>query len=385
MSSKAYLIRVLAGAACLFLFASCGTKKDETIRIGVGGPITGGQAKMGADILNGVNLAVEQWNAKGGVLGKKIEVVARDDEANPPTAKNIAYDLMNQNVVGVIGHFNSGCTRPASDVYKEMGVPMITPSSTDPFVTDRKYFNVFRVCGRDDVQGPVAADYAIDVMKAKRIAALHDKTSYGEGLANAFRKRVEARLGAEAFVYWGGFPDKESNFKPYLTAMADKNPEAYFFGGIYNQAGPLVVQSKDMGIQATFISGDGVIDPVFLKTAGKCAEGSLLTFADFSPTEPDFEKYPLAKPFVEGYRTKFQTPPGPYSVYAYDAANILLAAIEKAGSTDGKTVSDAIRSMEHTTSLGKIHFDEKGDIKESFYVVWVVKDGKFVRAQTSAK
>ena len=368
----------VAAVSVSLLLVSCAKQRD-TIRIGVGAPMTGSQAKMGTDILNGVLLSVQEWNAKGGVLGKQIEVVKRDDEANEQVAKNIAYDFANQNVAGVIGHYNSGCMIPASEVYKEYMIPVITPAATNPFVTDRKLPNVFRICGRDDVQGRVAADYAVDVMQATRIAALHDKTAYGEGLARYFKEQVEARLGPDAMVYYGGFPNKESNFKPYLTSMAEKNPQVYFFGGIYDQAGPLVVQSKDLGIQATFISGDGVIDPEFVKTAQACAEGSLLTFAEFLPFSPDFEKYPRAKAFNEAYTPMFGTP-GPYSLYAYEAANVLLSSIAVASTVDGAAVSAAIRGNEHDTILGKIRFDEKGDIVGSFYVVWMVKDGDFVLA-----
>ncbi len=385
MADSLFFLTVAMLIACLACGCGNGDKpKEDVIKLGVAGPLTGGQSKMGTDVLNGAQLAVDEWNARGGLLGKKIVVVKQDDEANEQLARSVANTLVNENVVGVIGHFNSGCTIPASDVYKEAGIPMITPSATNPYVTGRKLFNVFRVCGRDDVQGKVAADYVVDVLKAKRVAILHDKTAYGQGLADYFKKRVEEILGADAVVYYGGFPNKESNFRPYLTPMAEKNPDVYFFGGIYDQAGPLVVQAKDMGITAPLVSGDGVIDPEFLKTARTHADGSFLTFADFLPFEPDYEKYPDAKKFTEEYRKKFGTP-GPYSLYAYDAANILLAGIQNAGGTDGNKVAEAIRDVEHGTALGKVKFDEKGDIAGSFYIMWVVKDGKFVRAPTTPR
>lgn len=358
--------------------------EGDVIKIGVAGPLTGGQSKMGSDVLNGAQLAVDEWNERGGVLGRKIVIVKQDDEANEQLARSVANTLVNERVVGVIGHFNSGCMIPASDVYKEAGIPVITPSATNPYVTDRGYFNVFRVCGRDDVQGQVAAEYVVDVLGCRRIAVLHDKTAYGEGLARYFKETVEKKLGKEAIVYYGGFSNKESNFRPFLTAMAAENPEIYFFGGIYDQAGPLVVQAKDMGITIPLVSGDGVIDPEFLKTAREHAEGTFLTFADFLPFAPDYEKYPEARKFTERYEEKFGTP-GPYSLYAYDATNILLAGIQMAGSTDGRKISDAIRNTEHSTALGKIRFDEKGDIAGSFYIMWEVKDGAFVRADMTPR
>ncbi|MDQ7778867.1 MAG: branched-chain amino acid ABC transporter substrate-binding protein, partial [Planctomycetota bacterium] len=253
-------VRNLSLLAILFLgcllLCACGDggqKSEEVIKIGVAGPLTGGQAKMGSDILNGVTLAVDEWNAKGGVLGKKIVIVKQDDGANEQLARSVANTLVNENVVGVIGHFNSGCTIPASVLYNEAGIPMITPSATNPYVTERKLFDVFRVCGRDDIQGRVAAEYVVDVLGCKKIAALHDKTAYGEGLATYFKETVEKRLGADAMVYYGGFTKQESNFRPYLEAMSQKSPEIYFFGGIYDQAGPLAVQAKDMGINIPMV------------------------------------------------------------------------------------------------------------------------------------
>jgi branched-chain amino acid transport system substrate-binding protein len=363
----------------------CGSgAKPETIKIGVAGPLTGSQSKMGTDVLNGAKLAVEQWNAKGGILGKKIEIVERDDEAKEPMAKTVANELIDAKVVGIIGHFNSGCTIPASEDYYRNNIPMITPSSTNPKVTERKdkktgdyYWNIFRVCGRDDTQGERAARFALEKLKAQRIAVMHDKTAYGQGLADYFKKAIENLGKPEYVVYYGGFDNKEKNFKPYLSTVQEKNPEVLFFGGIYDQAGLLALQMRDIGMKAIFISGDGVIDPEFLKTAGKSAEGSYLTFAELLPFAKDvYEKFPSVKKFNEQYQAKFGQA-GPYSVYSYDATNILLSGIEKANNTEGRKIADAIRANEHNSSLGKIRFDNKGDIIGSFYAIWVVKDGEF--------
>ncbi|MFH1024168.1 MAG: branched-chain amino acid ABC transporter substrate-binding protein [Planctomycetota bacterium] len=348
-----------------------GAPAPAVIKIGMAGPLTGPQSRFGTDIINGVTLAVDEWNEKGGVLGKKIVIVRRDDEAQEKMAVPVARELVNEGVAGVIGHFNSGCTIPASEKYHEAGIPLITPSATNPQVTDRGYGDVFRLCGRDDQQGPIGADYAIDTVGAKKFAVLHDKTTYGQGLADEFKKQVEKRLGPGAIVHYGGFPKEEKDFRAILDAVKTKSPDLWYFGGIYHQGGPLVRQARDIGLTAPFMSGDGVIDPEFLKTGQTAAEGSFLTFA------PDLATVPTAADFVKKYDARFGLR-GPYAVYAYDAANILIKSIAKAGATDGKAVSAAIRGTVHEGALGKIAFDAKGDIRNSFYVMWTVKDGKFV-------
>lgn len=368
---------LIIGGILIILFGCGSGTKIETIKIGVAGPMAGDMAKMGTDVLNGAKLAVEQWNVRGGVLGKKIEIILRDDEGKEPMAKTVAYELINAGVVGIIGHFNSGCTIPASEEYYRNNTPIITPSSTNPYVTERKYWNVFRICGRDDVQGERAARFAIEKLKVQRVVVLHDKTAYGEGLANYFKKAIESLGKPEYVVYYGGFTKDERNFRPYLSTIQEKNPDAVFFGGIYNQAGLLVLQMRDMGLKVPFISGDGVIDPEFIKTAGKSADNSFLTFPELLPFVPDVcEKFLIAKKFNEDYQSKFGQV-GPYSIYSYDAANILLTAIQKANSTDGKKIAEAIRNSEHDCAMGRIKFDAKGDILGSFYGIWEVKDSTF--------
>jgi branched-chain amino acid transport system substrate-binding protein len=372
------MLWVLFAVTAALLLGCGGSAKSDVVKIGVAGPLTGSQAKMGADIFNGVKLAVQQWNEKGGVLGKKIEIVGRDDEAKEPQAKTVAFELINAGVVGVIGHFNSGCTIPASEEYFRNNIPIITPSSTNPYVTDRKYWNVFRICGRDDAQGERAAIYAVEKLKVQRVVVLHDKTAYGEGLAGCFKKAVEKLAKPENIVYYGGIDKSETNFKSLLSTIKEKNPDSVFFGGIYDQAGLLVLQMRDGGITVPFISGDGVIDTEYLKTAGKSADNSYLTFPELLPfAKGIYEKFPEARKFNEEYAAKFKSP-GPYSLYAYDAANILISSIQKAGTTEGKKLAETIRSTEHNCCMGKIKFDDKGDILGSFYAIWGVKDGEFV-------
>jgi branched-chain amino acid transport system substrate-binding protein len=360
----------------LFLFLAvltlallgCNAKQTDIIKIGIAGPVTGDQAKMGMDFKNGVSLAVEEWNSKGGVLGKKIDMVVGDDQHDPKQAVSVANKMVNEGAVGVVGHFNSNCSIPASDVYNRAGIPMITPGTTNPQLTDKGYRGVFRVCGRDDQQGKIGAAFVKDRLKLKKVAILHDKTTYGQGLADEFRKNLGGKVGV---VYSGGVIIGDKDFKMILISVKSNDPELVFFGGIYPEAGLLVKQAKELGFNAPFMSGDGTIDPKFIEIAGAAAaEGTYLTFG------PDPKNMPSAGGFIEKYRAKYGEI-GPYSIYAYDAANILLNAIKEAGSTEGKAVIEKLHSMEFNGALGKIRFDGKGDVTVSPYVVWITKNGKF--------
>ncbi len=352
-----------------FLILGCVKKKEDIIKIGIAGPMTGDQAKMGMDFRNGVTLAAEEWNNKGGVLGKKIELLIGDDQRDPKQAVSVANKFATQGITGVIGHFNSSCSIPASDVYNRAGIPMISPGSTNPQLTEKGYHGIFRVCGRDDQQGKAAADFVISQLKLKKITVIHDKTTYGQGLADEFKKF----LGDKAeVVYYGGIVQGDKDFKTVLTSIKQKKPELIYFGGIYPEGGLLVKQAREIGLMIPFMSGDGVIDPKFIEIAGaEAVEGTYLTFS------PDPNNIPSAKAFIEKYKVRFGEL-GPYSIYAYDAINIMLKAIEAAGTTDGKAVMDKLHSMEFSGALGNLRFDEKGDITVVPYVVWITKGGKFV-------
>ncbi len=362
-----HTMTVVFASIVVLLAAGC-QKKEAGIRIGVAGPMTGDQAKMGTDFRNGVTLAVEEWNARGGVLGKKIEIIIGDDQHDPKQAVSVANKLVNDGVVGVIGHFNSSCSIPASDVYSRVGIPMITPGSTNPQLTERGYKSVFRVCGRDDQQGKVGAEFVINKLKLKKVAIIHDKTTYGQGLADEFKKFVADKVEV---VYYGGIIQGDKDFKTVLTAIKEKKPELIYFGGIYTEAGLLVKQSRELGMTVPFMSGDGTIDPKFIEIAGAGpAEGTYLTFS------PDPRNIPDARTFIGNYEKRFGEI-GPYSIYAYDAANILFTAIKDAGGVDGKALTEKLHTAEFTGAMGKIRFDEKGDVTVSPYVVWIAKNGKY--------
>ncbi len=371
---------VRAAFLLIAIFASVlpGCQKEAAgpseIVIGVAGPMTGGQSKLGGDVERGARLAVEEWNARGGINGKKLRLEVGDDQHDPKQAVSVANKLVNSSIVGMVGHFNSSASIPASAVYNSAGVPMITPASTNPRLTDQGFWNVFRVCGRDDQQGKVAADFVGGQLKLKRVAILHDKTTYGQGLAEEFRKSLAAHPETEV-VSFDGVTQGDKDFRGILTSIKGKNPELFFFGGVFPEGGQLAKQAKEVGLTAPMLSGDGVIDPKFIEIAGAAAEGTYLTFT------PDPENMPEAKGFLEKYKAKHGNELAPYAIYSYDAANILLTALAKAEKEgkikDGKRVAEIMRNVNYDGALGHIEFDEKGDVKKSPYIVWITKNGKF--------
>ncbi len=365
-------ILIVLALSTLFL-AACGNGgATDTIKIGVAGPMTGPQARNGEELWLGAALAAEEWNAKGGILGKQIELIRKDDQAEPKEAEKVANELIYAGVAAVIGHYNSGVTFPASRKYGQKKIIMMTPAATNPVITDGAFEDgfttIFRVCGRDDVQGRTAAEFVAGKLKLERVAIFHDKSIYGEGLAKAFKEALEA-LGVTITLYQG-FDDKERNFRPFLPKLRDGDPQLWYFGGIHSQGGALARQAKESGITIPFMSGDGVFHPEFLAKAGNKAEGAYFTF-------PDTDSSPEAKEFIRRYEERWKKQKGPYSVYSYVTANILFESIAKAENTDGPAIADAIRSMEHDTVFGPISFNERGDVTRFVYAIWVVKDGKF--------
>jgi branched-chain amino acid transport system substrate-binding protein len=366
LTSRFFNVLVVALIAVVVI-AGC-EKKEKVIKIGIAGPMTGPDAKMGTDFRQGASIAIEEWNALGGVMGKKVEAVIEDDQSDPKQAVAVANKIVNEGAIGIIGHFNSSCSIPASDVYERAGTPMITPASTNPLLTERGYKGVFRVCGTDNQQGRVAARFVREKLKLKKVAVLHDKTTYGQGLADIFKDALGE--GIEV-VYYGGITRGDKDFKTVLTSMKQKDPQLIFYGGIYADAGLLVKEAREISMKVPFMSGDGTIDQKFIEIAGnKAAEGTYLTFS------PDPAHIPAAAGFIEKYTKKYGDL-GPYSIYAYAAVNILLDAVKEAGMTDAKAVIAKIRAKEFPTALGKIMFNEKGDVSEAPYIVWITRNGKF--------
>lgn len=355
----------------MVLLSACTQQDQNVIRIGAAGPMTGDQSKMGIDLRNGVELAVAEWNEKGGLLGKKIVLFPGDDQADPKQAVSIANKFVNQKVHAVVGHWNSNCSINASPYYNAASIVTISPASTNPRLTKQGFKNIFRVCGTDDQQGGVAADFTMKRLKPKRLAVIHDKTTYGQGLADYFKKSIEGKVEV---VFYDGIQTRDPDYKAILTAIKEKKPDVYFFGGVYPEAGRLVRQAKEVGMNIPMITGDGVYDPTFINIAGKSADGTFVTFGK------DPSGLPASKSFNEKYTKKYGAP-GPYSIYAYDAANIILKAIEQTGTTDGTMLADFISKNTFPGAFGDISFDANGDVTKAPYVIWQVKDGKFVEVQ----
>jgi branched-chain amino acid transport system substrate-binding protein len=342
---------------------------SDTIKIGLAGAQTGPDGQIGLSMLNGSKIAIDEWNAKGGVLGKKIEVISIDDEAKPDKAVTVAQTLIDAGVVAVVGHFNSGCTIPASQHYNDAKIIEISPGSTNPKYTDQGFPYAFRVCGRDDQQGATIATYLHDQLKLSKIAILDDKTTYGEGLANVVNDAFKAKGGT--VVMFQGIGKDDLDFRSNISVLKDSGAEAFVWGGMYNQGGPLFVQLRQAGLTLPFISDDGCFDQAFINTVGKDAGNVFLSFGK------DYHGLPAAQSFMQKYKDAFHQDEGSYSVYGYDAANVLLTAIDKAQSTDADKVAAVLKGQPFDTILGKIEFDQKGDLKEAGYVIWTIKDGKF--------
>jgi len=358
----------------------------EQIRIGVAGPLTGEQAKAGQDVLHGVQLAVSEWNAKGGVLGKRIVIIAGDDRADEKEAYSVAEKLANQGVCGIIGHYNSHCSIAGSRIYNQRMLPQISPASTNPKFTEQGFVNVFRTCGRDDQQGQVAADFAVKVLNIKKVAIFNDGTTYGRGLAEEFKKSLAAlqitagtkaknqqppvEIVAEAELQ----PVKEGQAPGYdavLDPLISSQPDLVYFGGSYPEGAVLVRKIKERKLKSAFLAGDAIANSVYLKTGGVATEGTYFTFG------PAVEDMPEAGRFYGSFKARYGEI-GPYSVYAYDAATVLLQAIEKAGITSGDSLISVLHTQKFSGAMGEIDFNEKGDIKAAPYVIWKVKGGEFV-------
>ena len=356
------------------------------IKLGVGGPITGGSAAFGAQLKNGVEQAAEDINAAGGILGQKIQLFVGDDRADPKEGVSVANKFVGDGVKFVVGHFNSGVTIPSSEVLQENGILEITPAATNPKVTERGMWNIFRVCGRDDQQGVVAGAIIADKFKGKRVAVVHDKTTYGQGLAEETRKAMNAK-GIKEVLYEGvNVGDKD--YSALVSKIKAGRADLVYWGGLHDTGGLILRQLRDQGVKATFMGADGITDDEFAAIAGPGAEGTLMTFS------PDARTNPANKQIIEVFRKKGFEPQA-YTLYSYAAVQVIKQAAEEAKSLDPKKVAEVMHSGKvFKTVLGDLSFDKKGDVtgytvagkKKDRYVLYVWKkgpDGKitYVEAQ----
>src|SRR5580658_9099511 len=324
------------------------------IKIGVAGPITGANASFGAQLTQGVEQAVEDINKAGGILGQKIQVEVVDDVSDPKQGVSVANKLVGDGVKFVVGHFNSGVTMPASDVYAENGILFITPSATNPKITDRKLWDAFRTCGRDDQQGMVWAELARDKLKGKKIAVIHDKTTYGKGLADAALENMH-KFGVKEVLY-EGVNTGEKDYSAIVSKIKDSGADYLMWGGLHTEGGLILRQMRDQGMNTIMISGDGITDTEFAAIGGPGVEGTLMTFG------PEPRNNPNAKEAVESFKAKGFEPQG-YTLYSYAAVQIMKQAAEKAKSLDPKKMAEVMHAAgnKFSTVIGDISFDAKGD------------------------
>ena len=368
--------RVISAIVLLVLFmpftALGAGAQGAPIKIGVPVPLSGGNAKMGNDISQAATLAVEEWNAKGGVLGRKLEIVAFDDACDAQQSVTAAHKLVDGGVVAVAGGYCSSAAIPASAVYHDAGVAFVADASSNPKLTDQGFENVFRVIGRDDQQGPYAAGFMMGTLKAKKIAIIHDNTLYAKGLADATKAALEGKPGVQV-VFFDAVTPGEKDFSAVLTKVKSLSPDVTYYTGYYPEGGLIAKQFKDLGVSGKFMAGDANNDPTFISEAGPASEGVYVT------STPLPQDQSSAKSFIDRYKKRWNQDPGPYSALEYDAVNVVINAIKQSGSTDRAAIIKAITGTKnYQGATGAINFDKKGDRTSVLYITYIIKGGKFV-------
>ena len=357
---------VLSSVAVAAMFALAGSASAQ-IKIGVAGPITGPNAAFGAQLKNGAEQAAADINAKGGINGQKIELVFGDDVSDPKQGVSVANKMVGDGVKFIMGHFNSGVTIPASEVYAENGVLMITPSATNPKITERGLWNAFRTCGRDDQQGEVAGKYIASALKGKKLAIVHDKTTYGKGLADETQKAAN-KEGVKEVLY-EGVNTGEKDFSALVSKIKAAGAEIVYWGGLHTEGGLIVRQMRDQGVTATMMSGDGITSDEFASIGGDGVQGTLMTFP------PDPRKRPEAAAVVKAFEAKKFNPEA-YTLYSYAALEVIAGAAAEAKSLDPKKIAETIKNGKAwPTVIGGLAYDKKGDITRPDYVMYTWKKG----------
>jgi branched-chain amino acid transport system substrate-binding protein len=333
--------------------------QDTTIA--VAGPMTGGESAFGRQMKNGAEQAVLDLNAAGGLLGKKLALDVEDDACDPKQARSVAEKIGSAKIPFVAGHYCSSSSIPASEAYADGNVLQITPASTNPLFTERNLWNVARVCGRDDQQGTVAGDYIAKAFAGKNIAILNDKTTYGKGLADETKKALN-KAGVTEKMY-ESYNKGDKDFNAIVSRLKRDNIDLVYVGGYHQEAGLILRQMRDQGLQTVLMAGDAMADKEFASITGPAGAGTLFTFG------PDPRNKPTAKAIVEAFKAKNIDPEG-YTLYSYAAVQVWSQAAKKAGTTDPMKVMAAIKAGSWDTVIGTLEFDAKGDIKQLDYVVY---------------
>lgn len=350
----------------------------EDVKVGFAGPMTGAQAHYGKDFQNGVVLAVEDFNATKPVIdGKPVHIVldSADDQADPRTGTTVAQKLVDDNIKGMLGHFNSGTTIPASRIYANAGIPEIA-MATAPEYTTQGYKTSFRMMTSDTQQGSVAGMFAVKTLKLKKIAIVDDRTAYGQGLADQFEKAAKASGATIVDREYGN--DKAVDFKAILTKIKSTNPDLVYFGGADSQAGPMVKQMKTLGLRAPLMGGEMVKTDTFLQIAGDAAEGTVASLAGLP-----LDQMPGGAAYVAKYKKRFNEDVQTYSPYAYDGAMAMFAAMKAANSTDpAKYLPMLAKTDMQGVTATHLAYDSKGDLKNGGITLYKVVGGKWTTLQS---
>ncbi|NYT63627.1 branched-chain amino acid ABC transporter substrate-binding protein [Alcaligenaceae bacterium] len=372
------LLAATAAVIAGFAFSPAQAADVTVVKLGFAAPLTGPQSHYGEDMKNGLTLALEEANSQKIQLdGKqaKFELVTRDDQADPRTAVQVAQQIVDESVQGVLGHFNSGTTIPASSVYNDAGLPQIA-MATSPEYTDQGYDTTFRMMTSDTQQGAAAGQFIVNDLGAKTVALIDDRTAYGQGLADQVAKAVAAAGGKVITREYT--TDKANDFTAILTNIKAKEPAAIFFGGLDAQSGPMRRQMATLDIKAPLVSGEMTRSDTFLKLAGDAANGTYASLAGVP-----LRQMAAGEKFETDYKTRFKVNPGVYAPYAYDGAWNMITAMKAAGSAKPKAYLPKLAALSRTGATSQnIAYDKKGDLKEISVTIYEVKDGKWEMVKT---
>nr|WP_057927630.1 branched-chain amino acid ABC transporter substrate-binding protein [Burkholderia ambifaria] len=366
---------IAIGSASIALASGAANAQEDVVKLGFAGPLTGQNANLGKDVERGARMAADDLNANPPVIGGRtvrIELQVEDDAGDPRQATQVAQRLVDAGVKGVVGHFNSGATIPASKIYYDARIPEISQSSTNPKYTQQGFDTAFRLVANDGQLGSVLGKYAVRKWNARSVAVIDDRTAYGQGIADEFLKSATsagAKLVSRQYT-----TDKATDFRGVLTAMKGENPDVVFYGGMDAQGGPMIKQMQQLGMASKFMGGDGICTGELPDLAGAALNGRQVICAEAGGITPEYA------PGMENFRKRFKQKYGQdvviYAPYAYDAIMILVDAMKRAGSSDPAKYLPYLKKTDYKGVIGETRFDAKGDLQNATLTLYTFKDGK---------
>ena len=362
MQKRAKRVSVAIIGVAIATLIGCSSQESDSIKIALVGPTTGPVAQYGDMQMTGAKMAVERINAAGGVNGQKLEAVVIDDVCEPKQAVAAANKVVNQGIKYVVGHLCSGSTQPASDIYEDEGILMITPASTSPAITERGFKMIFRTIGLDSQQGPVAGRYIANNMKPAKMAVIHDKQQYGQGIAGEVKKTVES-MGINVVLFEGVNKDQK-DFSALITKMKSADVDFVYYGGYHPELGLILRQSREQGFTSRFMGPEGVGNKDISTIAGEASEGLLVTLPS------DFSKVAANADLVKAFEAKGQDSSGPFVMPGYAAVQIIADSMKATGSQDPRKLAEYMRNSSFDTPIGKVAYKANGDLKEFQFVIF---------------